>query len=121
MPTPIGRLIQRVQFEQPTAVPDGSGGYTQTWAPIPPAPWKVSIRPATSRDLESETASTVSASASHIVTGAYHAGVSTAARMVRLRDGRKFSIDGVTNDDERDVTMTLFCTELLDAPEMPNR
>ena len=111
-----GERIHRVRFENPGApAPDGDGGYTTTWAVVQPEPWKVAIRPATARDFQTLTAGTVSSSSSHIATGAYHPGLSTHTRMIRVRDGRQFQIDGVNNDDERDVTMTLFCTELLDA------
>jgi head-tail adaptor len=113
--TTRGERIHRVRFEQPgVPVPDGSGGYTHAWTPINPYPWFVAIRPATARDLETATPGTTAAAASHIVTGDYHAGVKTTSRMVRLRDNRIFQVDGKNNDDERDRTMTLFATELLD-------
>lgn len=116
MASPIGELIHRVRFEKPGGyVPDGDGGYAPTWEQIgPDVPWFVKIRPATVRDLESETAGTVSAQASHIVTGKWLAGITPTSRMVRVRDNRIFQINGVANDDERDETMTIFCTELLD-------
>lgn len=111
----IGERVHRVRFEHPgPAIPDGDGGYTQGWVTIDPNPWAVKIRPSTARDLENATAGTTAAAASHIVTGDYHRGVTTQSRMIRLRDNRVFQIDGVNNDDELDVTMTLFCTELLD-------
>lgn len=109
-----GAYRHRVRFENPgPPVPDPDGGFTQTWTPIEPSPWHVSIIPATARDLERETAGTVLSIASHIVTGDYHHAVSTQSRMVKLDDGRIFQVNGVQNVDERDITMELFVTEIL--------
>ena len=110
-----GQRIHRVRFEDPgVPIPDGDGGYTQAWTVIQPEFWKVAIRPATARDVQQSTGEAVTAAASHVATGAWRP-LTTKARMVRVKDGRIFQINGVNNDDELDVSMTLFCTELLDA------
>jgi len=50
---PIGDFRHVVVFQDPgPAIPDGAGGYTQSWADIAPGTWKVSIRPATVADVE---------------------------------------------------------------------
>jgi head-tail adaptor len=111
-----GGLWHVVTFENPgTPTPDPDGGYTEEWTPItPPDGWRVSIRPATVRDLERTTAGTVTAQATHIVQGDYHPGVTTKTRMKKF-DGTTFQIAGVTSVDDRDREMELFCVEQLDA------
>jgi head-tail adaptor len=112
-----GEYRHVVRFELPgVPVPDGDGGYTQGWTPIAPGTWHVSIRPASARDLENETAGTIAAIASHIVTGDYLAGITTQARMVKLDDGRIFQVQGKSNVDERNETMILACIELETVP-----
>lgn len=109
-----GDYRHRVRFEAPgEAVPDGEGGFSESWTTIGPSEWDVAIRPATARDLESAAAGTVVASASHIVTGDYLPGLTTSARMVRLEDNRTFQIMGIANREERNRTMDVFCEERL--------
>ena len=49
----IGDFRHTVFFQKPgPAVPDGDGGYTQSWIDLVPPAWRVSIEPATSADLE---------------------------------------------------------------------
>ena len=41
-------MRHRVLFQNPgPAVPDGDGGYTQSWIDLVPPTWQVSIEPAT--------------------------------------------------------------------------
>jgi head-tail adaptor len=108
----IGAYRHVVLFQQPgPPAPDGDGGWTQTWTDLVPALWHVAITPATARDLERVSAGTVISTASHIVTGRYHPGVTTQTRMVY--DGRTFSITGVANVEERGVTMELVAVEVV--------
>ena len=101
-----------VSFQGPGApVPDGDGGWLTTWANLTPATWHVSIRPATARDLERTPQGTTISTASHIVTGDYRADVTTQTRM--LFDGRTFSINGVSNLEERNITMVLIAVEMV--------
>jgi head-tail adaptor len=94
---PRGEYRHLVTFEAPgDRVPDGEGGYTQSWVPL---------------DLEYTTAGTAAASATHIVRGDYRADVTTTARMVH--EGRPFQITGIANLEERDETLELVCEELL--------
>jgi len=106
----IGDRRHLVTFENPApAVPDGDGGYTQTWASITPTGWHVSIEPATPQDLERFTAGTVITQATNLVTGRFHAGVSSATRMVF--GGRPFAIVGVRNKDKRSIDMELLAVD----------
>lgn len=108
----IGEYRHSVLFQNPgAAVPDGDGGYTQTWTDLSPAMWHVSIEPATARDLERVAAGTVISTASHIVKGRYHPGVTTATRMIF--GGRTFSITGKANLEERSILMELIAVEVV--------
>jgi head-tail adaptor len=108
----LGGRRHLVTVEAPSApVPDGYGGYTETWQPLDPPTWDCSIEPATARTLEELGAGTVISQASHIVKGNYHAGLTTKARIVF--EGRILNIVKVTNPEERDRESHLVCAELL--------
>jgi len=102
----IGQMRHLVTFETPgDPVPDGDGGYTQTWTPLDPPNWYARIRPATVKDAERVTAGTVITHASHVVHARYHPGVNTLTRM--HFDGHVYQITSVINDDERGREMEL--------------
>lgn len=107
----IGTLRHYVTLENPATVPDGEGGYTQTWVPLNPPRMKAAIEPATARDLERAVSSTVLSTASHVVTMRYHSGVTTETR---IRFGsRIFSVVGPQNISERNREMRLACEEVV--------
>ena len=113
--TAIGTHRHLVTVQGPgTPVPDGDGGFTTAWVALTPATWRVSIEPATAKDLERVAASTTISTASHIVTGRYHPGVTTSARLVF--GTRAFSVIGVSDPEERHVRTIALAVELLDAP-----
>lgn len=94
-----------------TPVSDGEGGYTNNPTPLDPPTWKVSIEPATARDLERIAQGTVLSTASHIVTGRFHPGVTTATQIVF--GARTFSVTGVSNPEERNIQTICVCVELV--------
>ena len=107
----IGAFRHLVTFQAPGgSVPDGDGGFTEGWADLGAA-WPVEIIPASVRDLETLTAGTVSATATHVITGRYRPDVTTAAR-VKFGD-RIFVITGVQNVEERGIEMRIFAEERL--------
>ena len=105
-----GQRRHLVRVQNPGAtVPDGSGGYTETWVDLtPPTVW-VSLQPAFARDVEYLASGTVAASATHIVTGPWHPGVTTQTRVVF--GSRILHVTGVGNPEERNVEMILLCQE----------
>ena len=112
--TTRAEYVHRVRFDSPgPPTPDGDGGWTQPWIPLTPAEWRVAIRSATARDLENAVAGTVSATATHIVTGDYHPGVTVKTRLTKLVDNRIFLVTGVQNVNEENETMVLVCDELV--------
>jgi len=107
-----GALRHQVTLEQPgAAVPDGEGGYTETWTALTPSPVWAAIQPASARDLERVFAGASQATASHLVTLRYHAGVTTATRLTF--GTRVFAITGVQNLDERNKELVLACEEVV--------
>jgi head-tail adaptor len=106
------RGLQRhlVTIEEPASpVPDGDGGFTEVWSVIG-ARW-THILPATARDLERFTASTIVATATHLLTMDYLAGVTTRSRVVF--GSRRFSVQGVMNPEERNIDTILACAEVV--------
>jgi head-tail adaptor len=104
-PNSIGQDRELVTFENPDPpVPDGEGGYTQTWTALVPATWYVRVRAATARDAEKVTAGTVITHVSHLVHGRYHPGVSTLTRMIWK--GQTYQVTSVVSD-ARDREMEL--------------
>jgi head-tail adaptor len=107
-----GEYRHLVTFQSPGApTPDGDGGWLTTWTDLTPATWHVSIEPATARDLERVASGTVLSTATHIVKGRNHPGVTLATRM--LFSGRTFSITGVARPQERGITMELVAVEVV--------
>src|SRR5262245_30229513 len=89
--------------------PDGEGGWTPAPVPLDPPTWRCSIEPAAVRDLEAITAGTAVTSATHIVEGDYHAGITTETQI--LFNGRTLYVSGVINPEERNVDTICFCEE----------
>ena len=107
----IGHQRHLVTFQDPgPAIPDGAGGYTQTWADLSPATWFVAILPLPAGDLERVSGGgSVMTTGTYLIRGRYHPGVSTKSRM--LFSGRTFSVTGTRNVDERAITMELAVVE----------
>lgn len=79
----IGRLRQVVTLSNPGApVPDGDGGFTSTYTPLDPAEWRCGIEKASAKLSERHFAATVTAHATYVMTGRFHAGITTKTRMV---------------------------------------
>jgi len=107
----IGDYKHLVTFQDPTRTPDGVGGYTETWADLSPATWKVAIVPAAAADLERLVPGTVLTQATSRVLGHYHPGVSTSTRM--LYNGKTFAITGAIYVDTLPPTMELAAVETV--------
>lgn len=108
----IGDERHLVRLQNPvTTIPDGDGGFTQTWADLTPATWHVSITPATARDLERVAAGTVLSTATYILRGKFHPQVTTQTRV--LFGARAFSVTGDMNPGEQNIDMILVCVEVV--------
>jgi SPP1 family predicted phage head-tail adaptor len=108
----IAPRVHRVTLQNPgPAIPNGDGGYTQTWTDLAPASMNVSIERASVENLERMAAGTLIASATHIIEGPYHPQVTTQTRV--LFNGRSFSVKAVQNRDEINVDLRLACEEVI--------
>jgi SPP1 family predicted phage head-tail adaptor len=107
----VGEYRHRVVFQNPVSVPDGVGGFLQSWTDLAPASWMVAIEPATAADLERIAAGTTLSTASHVVTGRFHPGVTTQTRMIF--NGQFFSITGVVNVELRSITMICGAVQVV--------
>lgn len=119
----IGSLRHVVRPENPgPTVPDTEGGSTPTWIALNPPTWHCSIAPSTVRDLERAAAGSSIATASHIVTGRFHPGITTKTRLTKgARDlqgkltpgSREFNVNGIQNLDEKNEVLVLLCEEIV--------
>jgi head-tail adaptor len=108
-----GQKRHLVSLANPGApLPDGEGGFTQSWAALTPSEMYAEIKPATARDLERVVASTVASTASHLVTMDYHPQVTTETRVTF--GIRVFSVTGVGNPEERNRDLILACSEKVE-------
>ena len=109
--TPTGLRDKRITLQNPgKAVPDGQGGFLQTWTDcVPPAAW-ASIDPATGGPLEHITAGTLITVATHIVKMPYQDDVTTNSRIVF--NGRFFNVIGGGSPSEDGIELELPCVEV---------
>jgi len=106
----LGDYRHLVIFQDPgPALPDGAGGYTQTWMDLEPGTWRVSVRTAAASDLERVAAGTVMSQGASIVAGHYHPGVSTKTRM--LYNGKTYSVTAARYLDTLPPSMELAVVE----------
>lgn len=107
-----GTLRHRVTLSTPgPLVADGEGGYTDTGVTlVSRAP--AAVEPATPQALERIGATTVTATATHVVTLRYLQGVTTLTRLV-FHDviDRTFAVTGVYDGRERHQQLILTCAE----------
>jgi head-tail adaptor len=115
--TPAGNRTKVVTLEAPGApVPDGAGGYTETWAPLnPPTAW-VSLDALSAADMERVTADTVTASGTFAITLPYHPGVTVETRLTYTdpdRGPRVFQVLGLRDPEEARRELVLVAVEAL--------
>jgi len=112
---PAGRRTKYVTLEAPGApVPDGAGGYTETWAPLdPPATW-AALDALSAADMERVTADTIVASGTYAITLPYHPGVTVETRITYVdpdRGPRVFQVLGLRDPDEARRELILVAAE----------
>lgn len=105
-----GTLTTRAVLENPAApVSDGDGGFTEAWAPLTPSPVWCALRQPSAFDLERVQAGSVQATATHLVSMRYHAGVTTQTRLTV--GSRQLQVTGIQNVDGRNRELVLVCVE----------
>lgn|SRR5262245_36753875 len=112
----FSRLRHIVTLENPgPPIPDGEGGYLESWAVLGQARMPGCVEPATVRAMERLGPDMVTAAASHVVTIRYLAGVTTQTR-VTFHDAegdRHLAVAGHHDPEERHRSLMLFCTEAI--------
>src|SRR5689334_6955085 len=99
--TSVNDRPHRVTFQNPgPRVPDGEGGYTQSWLDLNPPAMNMRIETATAQRLEQLAAgsTTLIAKATHLITGPFHPQVTTKTRVQFT--GRTFAVLGVSDPDQ---------------------
>ena len=114
---PVGRMDKLVTLEAPgAAVPDGAGGFTESWAALdPPTAW-VALESLTSGDMERQTADTITASGTHAATLGYHPGITVKTRLTYTdpdRGARVFQVLGLRDPEEARRELVLVVAEAL--------
>jgi head-tail adaptor len=111
----ISARSQRISFAVAgPAVPDGDGGYTESWTPLNPPALFGEINPATAGDLEFLAAGTVMSQATLLATVPFHPGVTMQTRLTWTDSaGRAHTANvvGLVNVDERCRELHITCVE----------
>jgi SPP1 family predicted phage head-tail adaptor len=112
MTTSVGERPHRITLQDPgLPVPNGDGGFTQSWVDLVPPSVSAKVAPATAADLERVGAGAVLATATYIVTLPYHPQLQTKSRV--LFNGRIFHVVGVATPEERNVETIALCVEVV--------
>lgn len=106
----IGDLRHRVAVENPTRTPDGSGGFTETFAAASPSPVWARIEPATPAKTERLISNVVEGPITHIVTMRDHSGVTMKTRLT-FETSRRFHVRGIQHVEEMGQWLRLACEE----------
>ena len=114
---PAGRRDKLVTLENPgAAVPDGAGGFTETWAALTPPTLWAHLDALASADMERLTADTITAGGTHAVTVPYHPGVTVKTRLTYTdpdRGARVFQVIGLRDPEEARRELVLVVAEAL--------
>lgn len=105
-----GRRIHPLKLQHPVGekVSDGDGGYTQDYATY--AEPFGAVEPATAVRMERLTLDAAMATASHLVTVPFIQGVEVQDWVIF--NGRKLTVLGAADPDERHIELILVCQEL---------
>jgi head-tail adaptor len=111
----IGKYRHRVTLSAPGApAGDPDGGFVEAHAPLVPAVWDCEITEATARDLEQVAGSALVATATHLLRGRYHPGLTVLCRVAF--EGRTFEVASVQDRDTRRLEVSVLCREVLTRP-----
>ncbi len=104
------RLRHRVTLQQEIRIPDGAGGFSNSWQDM--ADLWAEINPANAKSLygiEKLFAGKIQAEISHKITIRYRSGMSTSMRL--LFDNRAFNIRAINNIHENNEILELLVDE----------
>lgn len=109
---PLGECDKVVDVYGPIGPPvtDREGNTAPAMELLTPPDWHCRIEQATVRALERVAAGSVLTSASHILRGPFHAGITENAEL--MFEGRLFYVRGVVDPEERHIATIALCEEL---------
>lgn len=111
-PIASGERIHKIALEGPgPPIPDGGGGFTESWIPLDPAVVWASIEPATVARQERLFAGAVSAAARVVLGFPYHPGVNTETRITY--GASVFTVVGFEDPERQHVNTWVLCTEIV--------
>jgi hypothetical protein len=96
--------------------PDGDGGYTPVAASLSPSTWRFAIEKASLRAAERHFAAAVIARSTHMLTGRYHAGITTGTQIVWVDRAGATHTANVTDADDVEgagVTSVVLVSEVV--------
>lgn len=104
----IGKMRHRITIEQKTRVPDGAGGYTESWLPFA-AVW-AAVDPISGKEYFE--AQQIQSAVTHKIRIRYRSGIIPSMR-VNFK-GRIFAMTSPPiNWEERNRDMLLMCSEVI--------
>jgi head-tail adaptor len=123
--TAIGSFRRLVRLERPgPPAIEPAGGYTETWTPLTPPTWHCAIRTATAYDIERIAGGVVTATATLLVRGRYHAELLAAGAAARIRvtatpTDRILEIASVHDREERGIELEVLAREVTGTTATP--
>lgn len=113
----VSQRVRRVALDAPgSPIPDGDGGYTQTYAPLDPPAVFAQVEQATAYSIERLSAGTILSTATHLVTLPFHPAVTTQTRVQWTDDALRphtANVTAVINVEERSRTLVLGVVEVV--------
>lgn len=104
-----GKLNKRIKFQYPLKIPDGTGGFTETWMDVSGGGVWAAIWSIRASQLVKPEAVTMNIS--HQIRIRYREGIKP---NWRIKFGnRYFSIQGILNPEERNEKIDMFCKEVI--------
>lgn len=124
--TAIGTFRRVVTLERPgPPAMEAAGGYTETWTPLTPPTWHCAIETATAADVERIAGGVVTATATLLVRGRFHAELVQAGAAARIRftdatrGDRILAIASVHDREERGIELEVLARELTGQTATP--
>jgi len=115
----VGKYSHYVEIRQLARTKSAGGGWLESATAIATNPnWFCSIQSATERAMEriGGGGSAVISTATRIIEGPYHSGITTAMQLFEDDSDRVFSVTAVENVDSEGEITRLICEEVLNAP-----
>lgn len=115
----VGKYRHYVEIRESARVKDAGGGFSEVWTVIDDSPnWFCSIAAASVRAMEriAGGGSAVISTATRIIEGRYHSGITTGMRLFEDSTDRVFAVTAVENVDSEGEITRVLAEEVVGAP-----